>query len=102
MMALYPYGMDVRPVEKPGAKSLHVALNQVRCPRQDPELKEAAAHIGGEKTVEYQSNSGSRSISLPTLLGDIVDKSAVNEETDANRDPTDSEVKTNTPSFSGL
>ena len=39
--AVYPNGLDVRPVEKPEAQSIRVAMNRARhCPQQIPEVPE--------------------------------------------------------------
>ena len=102
VLALYPNGMDVRPVEKPGAQSFCVALNRVRCcPQEVPELKEAATPVDGRRAVGRRNNSGSRSGGPPVMFeplsGHAVDKSASKEGSDSPRDPP---MNTNRPAKS--
>ena len=105
VLALYPNGMDIWLLEKPGAQSFHVALNQVRrCPQEVPELMETATPVGGRRAVGCLNNSGLRSGGPPLMFKPlsrhVVDNSALMEGNEASDSPTDLQMNTNRPAKS--
>ena len=61
VVEVYPSGLDVRPVEKPGSQCIRVAMDRIRhCPQQIPETSEVKGQSSpatGEDQEEEQTMS---------------------------------------------
>ena len=72
VMEVYPNGLDVRPVEKPAATSIRVAMDRVRhCPPQISELSTTKSTVSRQHEDYPQENERTSAPSEPTLEMDF-------------------------------